>query len=187
MTEDTLTESTATASSGLDSVLARLQNQDEYDDEEENEPTLAEDDEEGGTEVAEEEEEEASIALLTEESEGIDDPVRMYLREIGKVYLLTADDEKHLARQMEEGLHLEAIEQEYQERYGHKPKAVHVAVRLLEQWTAVKPIHDAAIRFIDNYETLTARRARFRRAYGCSEDRLYDMTHGRWAMRSSCV
>ena len=114
MTEDTLTESTATASSGLDSVLARLQNQDEYDDEEENEPTLAEDDEEGGTEVAEEEEEEASIALLTEESEGIDDPVRMYLREIGKVYLLTADDEKHLARQMEEGLHLEAIEQEYQ-------------------------------------------------------------------------
>ncbi len=159
MTEDTLTESTATASSGLDSVLARLQNQDEYDDEEENEPTLAEDDEEGGTEVAEEEEEEASIALLTEESEGIDDPVRMYLREIGKVYLLTADDEKHLARQMEEGLHLEAIEQEYQERYGHKPKAVHVAVRLLEQWTAVKPIHDAAISFIDNYETLTARRA----------------------------
>ena len=118
MTEDTLTESTSTATSAVDSVLARLQNQDDsYDDEEENEPSLAEEDEEGGAEAAEEEEEEASIALLTEESEGIDDPVRMYLREIGKVYLLTADDEKHLARQMEEGLHLEAIEQEYVERY----------------------------------------------------------------------
>ena len=36
-----------------------------------------------------------------EEQEGIDDPVRMYLREIGKVYLLSGADEKRLARQME--------------------------------------------------------------------------------------
>ena len=38
-----------------------------------------------------------------EEAEGIDDPVRMYLREIGRVNLLTAADERDLSRQMEEG------------------------------------------------------------------------------------
>ncbi|MCK8828062.1 RNA polymerase sigma factor RpoD [Natroniella acetigena] len=34
---------------------------------------------------------------------GIDDPVKMYLKEIGKVDLLTADEEKELAKRMEEG------------------------------------------------------------------------------------
>ena len=38
-----------------------------------------------------------------EEQEVIDDSVRMYLHEIGRVPLLTADDEKVLAKQMEEG------------------------------------------------------------------------------------
>lgn len=33
----------------------------------------------------------------------VDDPVRMYLKEIGKVNLLTADEEKELAKRMEEG------------------------------------------------------------------------------------
>ena len=45
-----------------------------------------------------------------EEQEGVDDPVRMYLREIGKVVLLSGADEKRLARQMEEAKHIEAIE-----------------------------------------------------------------------------
>jgi len=34
---------------------------------------------------------------------GIDDPVRMYLKEIGKVSLLTAEEEVDLARRMERG------------------------------------------------------------------------------------
>ncbi|MDW7658560.1 MAG: RNA polymerase sigma factor RpoD [Bacillota bacterium] len=37
------------------------------------------------------------------EGVGVDDPVRMYLKEIGKVPLLTADEEKDLAQQMLEG------------------------------------------------------------------------------------
>jgi RNA polymerase primary sigma factor len=38
-----------------------------------------------------------------EEREGLEDHVRMYLREIGQVPLLTWEGEKHLARKMEEG------------------------------------------------------------------------------------
>ncbi|MBR6236337.1 MAG: RNA polymerase sigma factor RpoD, partial [Firmicutes bacterium] len=38
-----------------------------------------------------------------EKNMAIDDPVRMYLKEIGKVSLLTADEELELAKRMEEG------------------------------------------------------------------------------------
>ncbi|MCX5999674.1 MAG: hypothetical protein NTU41_08830, partial [Chloroflexi bacterium] len=37
-----------------------------------------------------------------EEVDGVDDPVRMYLRQIGRVPLLTAKEEKVLARNKEE-------------------------------------------------------------------------------------
>ena len=53
---------------------------------------------------------------IVDEAAGIDDPVRMYLREIGKVPLLTAADEKRLARAMEEWLWVEDIKNEYPRR-----------------------------------------------------------------------
>ena len=40
---------------------------------------------------------------------GLDDPVRMYLREIGRVPLLTADHEVSLAKRMERGLFLDQV------------------------------------------------------------------------------
>ncbi len=41
--------------------------------------------------------------LSIPESVGVDDPVRMYLKEIGKVPLLTADEEVTIAKQIEQG------------------------------------------------------------------------------------
>ena len=50
-----------------------------------------------------EEEIEKDLDLTLPEGINIDDPVRMYLKEIGKVPLLSADEEIELARRMEEG------------------------------------------------------------------------------------
>lgn len=46
---------------------------------------------------------EAELDLTVPEGISIDDPVRMYLKEIGKVPLLTADEEIEIAKQMEMG------------------------------------------------------------------------------------
>ncbi len=69
----------------LDSSIFNLPEEEEEDDED--------------TEVAPEEVDK----LLNQEGVSIDDPVRMYLKEIGKVDLLTADKELELAYRMSQG------------------------------------------------------------------------------------
>jgi RNA polymerase primary sigma factor len=97
---------------------------------------------------ADEEREAATAGVPLEDQEGIDDPVRMYLREIGKVFLLSAADEKHLARQMEEGQHIEAIEHTWNEENGIAPTAIEVALTLFEQLNQLKSVLDIAVRYL---------------------------------------
>jgi RNA polymerase primary sigma factor len=62
-----------------------------------------------------------------------DDPVRIYLHEIGRVHLLTADDEKSLAKHMEEGKYLNSIKQEYSQQYGRPPSAADTIAVILRK------------------------------------------------------
>ncbi|MBQ7679749.1 MAG: RNA polymerase subunit sigma, partial [Butyrivibrio sp.] len=66
------------------------------------EDELAEEEETGITE--EDEVDMENIDLSVPDGISIEDPVRMYLKEIGKVPLLTADQEIDLARAMEDGM-----------------------------------------------------------------------------------
>lgn len=59
--------------------------------------------EESEDEHSEDGENEDNIDLSIPEGVGIDDPVRMYLKEIGRVALLSAEEEVELAQRMEEG------------------------------------------------------------------------------------
>jgi hypothetical protein len=49
---------------------------------------------------------------LTGEAE-VNDPIRMYFHEIGRVHLLTAEGERNLAQKIEEGKHVTDIRQAY--------------------------------------------------------------------------
>ena len=64
--------------------------------------TITEDDEDLADEIDDESVEDIDISIPDNVS--IEDPVRMYLKEIGKVPLLNADEERELAQNMEEGL-----------------------------------------------------------------------------------
>jgi RNA polymerase primary sigma factor len=77
------------------------------------------------------------------ESEGIelfDDPVRMYLLEIGRVRLLTFNDERGLARKLDAGKHLKALEKELAQREGQTPRPWAITVAMLRRLAAAAPL-----------------------------------------------
>jgi RNA polymerase primary sigma factor len=85
---------------------------------------------------------------IVDEAAGIDDPVRMYLREIGKVPLLTADDEKRLSRAIEEWLHIEQIQEDYREELGEEPTWGEVFCDLLRQFQSDRQVYQSVSRYL---------------------------------------
>lgn len=69
--------------------------------------------------------------IEVDEHETIDDPVHVYLREIGKVQLLTAADEKDLASKLEEAKYLKRITKKWYQQYGKNPSAEEICIYLL--------------------------------------------------------
>jgi RNA polymerase primary sigma factor len=67
------------------------------------------------------------------EPEITDDPVRMYLHEIGRVCLLTAKDEKALAKNVELGKCIRQIKQQHTKRYGMAPSAAEIVLIILKE------------------------------------------------------
>ena len=61
----------------------------------------------------------------------IDDPVRMYLREIGRVDLLKAPEERELARKFEAKRYVERLDDELSDGEGDSPKPQAVALHML--------------------------------------------------------
>ena len=71
-----------------------------------------------------------------------DDPVRMYLREIGRVELLTAQEERQLARNLELRRIVAEIETDFLEKHQTKPSATEITIeamlRLAKMQSAAK-------------------------------------------------
>jgi len=76
----------------------------------------------------------------------IDDPVLMYLHEISKVSLLTANDEKVLASKLEDAKYLEKIESLYSQHCDRYPRAINTTIYLLRHLLTTWPIVDILVK-----------------------------------------
>ena len=81
----------------------------------------------------------AQNAQLDLQSEMIDDPVRMYLREIGRITLLTAKGEKTLAQKMEAGKSVEKLEQELRNTSHYQLTGAEIAALISKNFPTAYP------------------------------------------------
>jgi len=72
-----------------------------------------------------------------DEVEAVDDPVRLYLREIGRVHLLKAADEKMLARKMGVGKLLQKLRDGFFKRQEREPTGVETLFLVLKEIAGV--------------------------------------------------
>ena len=79
--------------------------------------------------------------------EMIDDPVRMYLREIGRVSLLKAAQERILARQFEACKYIQRLEEELVSQTGRTPRAWTCYVQLLARVCEARPLVDSVSKY----------------------------------------
>jgi len=84
-----------------------------------------------------------------------DDPVRMYLREIGRVGLLTAKDERFLARGMEVSHRLSDIQSEMAAKTGRMPTASDTTRELLSRVGSQNDVAEAIAGFVGLPKSVT--------------------------------
>jgi RNA polymerase primary sigma factor len=70
----------------------------------------------------------------------VDDPVRMYLHEIGRVPLLTADDEKSLAQKMEKGKRVDELREFLRKKKGYDPSTTEIMQAMLKEIGQAAPL-----------------------------------------------
>ena len=107
--------------------------------------------------ATEEEAKEAITDAQQEDVEGdvIDDPVRMYLREIGRVTLLTAADERRLALQRASYKHVEKAANDLRADTGRTPRDTDVAKLLLRRLHEQRDLLEAITEFLVIEEEVT--------------------------------
>ena len=99
-----------------------------------------------GTTTETESEDQERGPEAAETMEVLDDPVRMYLREIGRVRLLTSADERKLARQLEGGKHLQGVKSELVAELESDPLPWQITGRLLDRVAKNEPLISAIAR-----------------------------------------
>ncbi|MEE9531880.1 MAG: RNA polymerase sigma factor RpoD [Syntrophobacteria bacterium] len=130
--------------------------QDQWDDASKDQsPVDVSDPSEEGPADADIENEEAEWEAETETLEVLDDPVRMYLREIGRVRLLTSKDERELARKLEGDKHVAVLEKALTEQEGRPPRAWETTFALLNRFVTAAPLIAALGKHLGLPEDLT--------------------------------
>ena len=81
--------------------------------------------------ISEEEEAEELEEARAESEDTIEDPIRMYLQEMGRVSLLSTAEERQLGKKIEEGKYVRKIQEEWHKEHGKSPSAVDEAIAVL--------------------------------------------------------
>jgi len=124
-TDEILTEGLLSDEAGIEDVSAIVE---EVEEKEEGEELLAE------------EAEESKPPAALGDYEVIDDSVRMYLQEVGRVALLTANEEKVLCREMELGRYVEKIEYNHFRKHQKFPSPVDIVTHVISQLSKAYPV-----------------------------------------------
>jgi RNA polymerase primary sigma factor len=95
---------------------------------------------EEGEELLAEETEESKPPAAPGEYEVIDDSIRMYLQEVGRVALLTAHEEKVLCRKIELGRYVERIEYNHFRKHQKFPSPVDIVIHVIFQLSKADPV-----------------------------------------------
>ena len=123
--DDILAESLLSDEAGVEDVSAIVEEVDEKEEIEESLPDEAE---------------ESKPPAAPGEYDVIDDSIRMYLQEVGRVALLTAHEEKVLSRKIELGRYVERIEYNHFRKYQKFPSPVDIVIHVIFQLSKAYPV-----------------------------------------------